>query len=342
MFKKIQLICITSCLIISYLFFGLIGDSYAGSGQDGVSDPSVIINFHTKCTVEGEEVTVADIASVTCDDSSICQKVKSICIATLSAPGTTLRLSSDHVADVLRRTLPAIGISLSQVKGTVPVEIVVTRVKGTRARKVYAKIYREYVFKNMPWKKEDVNISDIKVSSTNFIPGENNITVKVVADSSLPFLGNTPLSVVLFRDGERVGSVRVVGKVNVFKPIAKAARNIKSREIISRDDIRFVRENLADLPHDVIVSPEEIIGKETAHSFRVNEVIRKRDIAEPLLVQKGDIVTIMISIPGLLITSKGQALEGGRLGQMMKVKNIATKRVVLGMVKGQKTVQVAF
>ncbi len=311
-----------------------------GSGEN--SSVGVVINFHTKCKIESKTVTIGDIATVTCDDPELCEKIKSIYVATLSSPGSALTISADQVADILKNNLPNIGVSLHQVKGTVPVEFVVTRVRGSKAKGYYEKIYREYVFSHMPWSKEDVTISDVKISSTSIDPDKNKITYTVAADSSLPFLGNTPLSIILFRENKRIGSVRVVGKVNVFKKVARAAHNIKSHEVFSMDDIRFVRENIADLSHDVITDAKDILGKEAVHSFRVNEIIRKRDIAEPLLVQKGDIVTILIAAPGLVITSKGQALEGGRLGQMMKVKNIATKRIVIGMVKGRKTVQVAF
>ena len=334
----LSIIC---CLIfLSILCTGAGGGELPGAGKG--PSAGVVINFHNRCKTENESVTIGDIASVSCDDPRLCEKIRNIYVATLASPGTTLNISADQVADILRKNLPNLGVSLAGVRGTVPVEIVVTRVRGSKIRNIYAGIYKDYVLSHMPWAKTDVTISDIRVGSTTIVPGKNGVTYRVVADSSLSFLGNTPLSIVMFRNGDRIGSVRVVGKVNVFKKVAKAARGIKSHEVFTQNDVRFVKENIAELPHDVITDSGDIMGKESVRSFRVNEIIRKRDVAQPLLVQKGDVVTILISAPGLLITSKGQALEGGRLGQMMRVKNIATKRIVIGMVKGHKTVQVAF
>ncbi len=332
------ILCFLCCLFLVFTCGNLLAES---TGRN-LSDIEVTINFHSECKVEGEKVTVGDIAHVSCKDRDLCDKIKEIFVTNMATPGSTIRISSDQIADILRNNLSDIGVPVSHVKGTVPVEIAITRVKGNKLRDVYARIYRDYVLTHMPWDKDEVTITDIKVGGTTYIPGKNNITYKVVANSRLSYFGNTPLSIVLLKDQKRVGSVRVIGKVNVFKPVAKTARSIKSHEVIESDDIRFVKENLADLSPDVITDPEEIIGKEAVHSFRANEIVRKRDIEEPLVIQKGDIVTILISTPGLVITSKGQALEGGRLGQVMKVKNIATRRVVLGMVKGHKTVQVAF
>ncbi len=333
---------IIGCFLCLMIFISGIVHARENTPVTDSSSISVTINFHTKSKVENETVTVGDIASVICTDSSVCEKIKSIYVTTLSSPDATVSLNADQIAEILRKNLPSMRVALNQVKGTLPEEIVITRIRGNKARKLFAKIYRDYVFKHMPWNQADVTITSIKVSRSNFVPGKNGVTYRVMADPGASFLGNTPVTVVLFKDRERIGSVRIIGKINVFKEVARAARNIASHEVLRKTDFRFVRENLADLSRDVITDPRQVIGKEAVHSFRVNEIIRKRDVAAPLLVQKGDIVTILISAPGLLITSKGQALEGGRLGEMMRVKNIATKRVVIGMVKGQKTVQVAF
>ncbi len=57
---------------------------------------------------------------------------------------------------------------------------------------------------------------------------------------------------------------------------------------------------------------------------------------------KGDIVTIVASTNNLEIKTQGQALEEGKVNDLIQVKNVKTKKVIQAVVTGPNTVKVIF
>ncbi len=54
----------------------------------------------------------------------------------------------------------------------------------------------------------------------------------------------------------------------------------------------------------------------------------------PVLVHRGDLVTIVYRSTGLTLTTRGRALSAGAGGEVIKVFNVQSKRTVEGEVNG--------
>jgi flagella basal body P-ring formation protein FlgA len=52
------------------------------------------------------------------------------------------------------------------------------------------------------------------------------------------------------------------------------------------------------------------------------------------LVQRGDPVTLVYEVPGILLTMRGKALDAGAEGDLVSVVNGQTKRTLQGKVSG--------
>jgi flagella basal body P-ring formation protein FlgA len=56
------------------------------------------------------------------------------------------------------------------------------------------------------------------------------------------------------------------------------------------------------------------------------------------VVNKGDIVRLVINKPGLILTAKGEAKNDGRIGERVKVMNLSSKKIIQGWIKDRETV----
>ncbi len=72
----------------------------------------------------------------------------------------------------------------------------------------------------------------------------------------------------------------------------------------------------------------------------MGEVVVSESVELPPLIQKGEVVTLMVETPRLLVTAKGIAQEGGKAGQLVRVKNTASGREVLGKLESDKTIRI--
>ena len=80
--------------------------------------------------------------------------------------------------------------------------------------------------------------------------------------------------------------------------------------------------------------------REVIRTLGAGEALRLSDTRLALLVKKGDAVVISVGRPGAVQVSAAMtALESGRVGEQIKVRNNESGRVVEGIVTGKHTVK---
>ena len=85
-----------------------------------------------------------------------------------------------------------------------------------------------------------------------------------------------------------------------------------------------------------------VIGKRVRRPLRANARLRSYDIETRPLVNKGDVVLIVVESEQLKISTLGEALEAGEQGATIRLRNSTSKREVRAVVVDSKTVRVPF
>jgi flagella basal body P-ring formation protein FlgA len=84
-----------------------------------------------------------------------------------------------------------------------------------------------------------------------------------------------------------------------------------------------------------------MLGQVAQRGLSVGSVLRSGDLAPPDLVTRGETVTVVFDSPGLALSLRGQANEGGRLGATITVINPVSKKVLAATIVGPGRVSVA-
>jgi len=87
---------------------------------------------------------------------------------------------------------------------------------------------------------------------------------------------------------------------------------------------------------------KEVIGRRATLSINSHEVLRLSMVEIPPLLNRGDQVTLLIENDHFRITALGEAKEGGRKGDRIKLVNLMSKKEVYGKVLDARTVRVDF
>jgi len=110
-------------------------------------------------------------------------------------------------------------------------------------------------------------------------------------------------------------------------------------EILKAADLTTVRRPKAE--GAVITDPWAAAGLAARHQLRPGQPLHDGDLMKPALVQRNDVVTIFYEAPGISLTLRGQAQDGGALGDTINVMNVQSKRLVQSVVTGPGRVTVA-
>jgi flagella basal body P-ring formation protein FlgA len=121
--------------------------------------------------------------------------------------------------------------------------------------------------------------------------------------------------------------------------IVVPARDILRGEVIGESDLTFAQVAGNALPSTTVTKFEGLTGMQTRRTLRAGESIRADDVRRPVVVTKGQTVTMTFSAPGVELAAMGRAMSEGGVGDTVTVQNPVSFRMVMATVTGPGTVR---
>jgi flagella basal body P-ring formation protein FlgA len=178
----------------------------------------------------------------------------------------------------------------------------------------------------------DGAISEHHVTFATFnatdLPGD------VVTDPS-QLIGYTPRRFIPAGAPMRRGDVHMVRQLQV--PVA--SRDLKRGEILGDHHLTWITMNDNEITNYAITDAESLTGRITKHPIRAGALLRTYDVARPVAVERGKLVTILWSTSSMNLTAQGQALETGGVGDVIRVVNTKSKTALTAEVIDSHTVR---
>lgn len=137
-------------------------------------------------------------------------------------------------------------------------------------------------------------------------------------------------------------ALNVPTDVNLFAHVVVLNQPVAKDQIISEAQLNLQRQNLAELRNGYYLKKEQVIGKQSKRALAGNTVINSHLILPALMVYRGDKVMIIASKGSMSVKMPGEALNDGREGRQIRVKNSRSKRIVHAQVIGPGEVLVQF
>ncbi|MBP1178826.1 flagellar basal body P-ring formation chaperone FlgA [Methylobacterium sp. PvR107] len=141
--------------------------------------------------------------------------------------------------------------------------------------------------------------------------------------------------------GERQASLRVSGVVIEMREVAVLARALNRGEPVREGDLTLERRPRDAVAADAQASASAILGEVAQHALSAGTVLRVSDTAPPELVARGENVTIVYETPSISLQMRGIANESGRIGAVVNVVNVTSKKVLQTTVIGPGRVSVS-
>ncbi|MFH1671943.1 MAG: flagellar basal body P-ring formation chaperone FlgA [Pseudomonadota bacterium] len=318
-------------MVVAAAFIMLAAYSLCAAGMDA---PLTVV-VKSKASVRGEKIYLRDIAQIN-GEKNITQQVGSVCLGSASRPGNMRSLKGKRIEAILssKRFWP-VGATI-----TVPKAVEVAR----RSQLVSETRYKEALHRYVRARVEDdvdLSISDFKVIGNRPVP-EGSVTLKISDTTDRKMVGYLSMAAVVHVDNKIERRVTLTGWVNVYKNVLSSVRMLKKSQVITENDLQLVRRDISKLPPNVVFSAKEVMGKRLKHSVRAGDYLREDMVEDIPVVQKGDHVIIMAESSILRVTVIGKTLEEGCPGEMIKVKNSMSKKIISARVIDASTVKVQF
>jgi flagella basal body P-ring formation protein FlgA len=157
-----------------------------------------------------------------------------------------------------------------------------------------------------------------------------------VSGGTAPWTGKQRF-LVSFTRAEHADSFTVPVDVTLPTPVAVAIRPLERGAVVTAADVEIQQRDTAPVAAGrtlPITSVEKLVGMEATRTIRPGDVMMSDSVQPPVLVKRGDSVTVYARGGGIQVRTIARARENGSLGQPVQLESLDTHKSYDAVVTG--------
>jgi len=147
-----------------------------------------------------------------------------------------------------------------------------------------------------------------------------------VEPKSQSLLGRVPIVVRVYRQDASVTTHRLSAEIARKQIVAVAVRAISRGDLLGHDDIVMREVELTSDRTRPVLDPRDVIGQRAVMLLRPDTTIDRAHLAPPIVVTRGQVVTVKCLINGVTVTTVARAMSAGSVGEVIDVRNERSRR----------------
>ena len=173
----------------------------------------------------------------------------------------------------------------------------------------------------------DVKLPDGAVDVQTFLP------------SQISYVSLTPVRLIISVNGRTCRTVSFTTSVKVYDAVIVCNHDLRIEVPVTAEDFR-IAEVAVDGRNEYVKDVSEVAGLVPIRFIRAGSPVTKGYFQQPVVVNAGQHVNIIINYHGIRASAKGVVMTRGRIGAMVKVKNEASAKILTAKVIDSQTVEV--
>ena len=202
-------------------------------------------------------------------------------------------------------------------------------------------VVRAYIEKNMSWPGGAVRIEFPDRVSDVSLTGER-ITYLVRSRRNKAFIGNCVFSVSFYRNGVFIREKTVRARLDVSMGVVVSTRTLLRNIKIASNDVKLAKKWFDRIPLNIISNLDDVVGKRLRTSIKPNTEVTRNMVRNISVVKRGKPVKIVFENDSMRITTIGLSEQDGALGDLVRIKNVSSKKTIYARVMGSSLVRVEF
>ena len=119
-------------------------------------------------------------------------------------------------------------------------------------------------------------------------------------------------------------------------------KDIPARTLLTQDMLKRTRTDIAGHSGYLVRQKSDAVGMRLTRRMHKGDLLLSNHMKRPPLIQRGDLVTMIINVGGLHVRTQGKAMRSASQGQRLMVKNLRSQQVVQTIVESAGAVRVLF
>lgn len=282
--------------------------------------------------VHRDKVFLGDLLSGT-PPHTVPDQVANVFVIRSPQPGESRTLNRIYLASILE------SAGLENV--SVPDQVRITRPGMTIDSSLGQAVVLEYIRNNATWPPSQYQVRVLRAHSP-VVVSEGEVTARVMEPHRSALAGRHTYQVEYLQRGRKVAQGAFSVEVNVQARVYRAAHMIRRGVVLARTDLVPVEVDLAELHGRAATEIDQLVGSRAKRTLREGEILTEGCVEPTPVISRGDAVVMIAKRGCVVVRAFGIAQEQGAVGDVIKIKNIQSRKIVHGRVMDANTVQVLF
>ncbi len=305
----------------------------------GVLAGKIEVNLMDNVILENKTITFRDISTVTGDDVILVNRINNIEIGNTPWANSIRTINKDY----MKMRLNASNVNVSNVNFTnansVTVSVESTKVTGLEI----SQKAKEYLLSVLPVTDRETTIELARFPGDQWIPSKRDkIDFNVSLVDSSKDRGKIELIVTASSNGIRYFKIPVHFNVRVFEYVAITKRKITRNQQLTKSNVFMARRETTKIRGLAFSDRKDLTGKTAAVSILPYTILTEEMVEIPPTIKQGSVIKLFIMSSGFEIVTKGLAQQTGYAGEVIKVKNLDSKKILYGEIIDSDRVQITF
>lgn len=315
------------------------------------------IRLRAVCQPSSSLVTLADVAEIHANDNAEQEQLSGVQLFPAPVMGKSRFLAIRELQDLLRLRgvnlaqhvlsgasqttvhSPVERVEVERVQPATPVERPLARHKRDRAVERLADAIIAYLnAQNESTAAWQVEIDVVDDHLRPLVEAHEESTL-VVTGGQHPWTGSQRFTVQCETAAGSI-SLPVAATVTLPAMVLAATRTLQRGEIVQASDLQFQARRANDANIDALELVEEVVGRQVTRSIPAGAVLAAGDLREPVVVRRGDAVTVYSRAPGIRVRTTARAKQDGGLGDLIEVESFSDRSKFFARVSGVQEVEV--
>lgn len=166
------------------------------------------------------------------------------------------------------------------------------------------------------------------------------VDVQAYLPAQISYISLTPVRLIISVDGRTCRTVSFTTSVKVYDAVIVCNHDLRIEVPVTAADFHLA-EVAVDGRNEYVKDVSEVAGLVPHRFIRAGSPVVKSYFQQPVAVNAGQRVNIIINYRGVRATARGIVMTRGRIGALVKVKNETSEKILTARVIDSQTVEVS-
>lgn len=297
------------------------------------SSCALVITFAKEAIVTTDYITLGDLVEFD-EETQLTSSLATKIVTRSPDPGKSKIFSTYDIKEEILRKTPMSRDTLWTGSNVVTVSRKGQQIMPARVIEAIDQFLRDNSH-SMP--EADISFTPRTLPVPFMLP-KGRLAMEVVP-SNPTILKSSSFSLIFRVNGKVEKNFTIPGELKALAPVIIATDSLPRGSLLTPAN---TQEAIKDLTrHDnPSTNLRRILGKRLKRTVRAHDVIHSSDVEIPPLIQRGQLVKIIIRTGNMHLSATGVARRDGKQGEIIRVRNANSNKLIQGKVTAAGTVEV--